>query len=133
MNGVVTVLDSIPESSIAITVYLGGALIALLCWYGLMKRVPKPFGAIGWLLVFAILLTPTVSAGTTGYFWFDFWCVDERSAISLVKFISDYVCGWYWLGDWLFLVTICCYKAYTGCKKENFTALNKKIRLCHVC
>ena len=64
MNGVVTVLDSIPESSIAITVYLGGALIALLCWYGLMKRVPKPFGAIGWLLVFAILLTPTVSAGT---------------------------------------------------------------------
>ena len=64
MNGVVTVLDSIPESSIAITVYLGGALIALFCWYGLMKRVPKPFGAIGWLLVFAILLTPTVSAGT---------------------------------------------------------------------
>ncbi|OTG77627.1 hypothetical protein B9T33_14885 [Acinetobacter sp. ANC 5054] len=64
MNGVVTVLDSIPESSIAITVYLGGAAIALLCWYGLMKRIPKPFGGIGWLLVFAILLTPTVSEGT---------------------------------------------------------------------
>ena len=64
MDGVVTVLDSIPESSIAITVYLGGAVIALLCWYGLMKRVPKPFGGIGWLLVFAILLTPTVSEGT---------------------------------------------------------------------
>ena len=64
MNGVVTVLDSIPESSIAITVYLGGAAIALLCWYGLMMRIPKPFGGIGWLLVFAILLTPTVSEGT---------------------------------------------------------------------
>ena len=64
MNGVVSVLDSIPESSIAITVYLGGAVIALLCWYGLMKRLPKTIGAIGWLIVFAILLTPTVSEGS---------------------------------------------------------------------
>lgn len=64
MNGVVSVLDSIPESSIAITVYLGGAVIALLCWYGLMKRLPKTIGAIGWLIVFAVLLTPTVSEGS---------------------------------------------------------------------
>ena len=44
MNGYVTVLDSIPEESIAIAVYLIGSIIALLCWYGVTKRLPKPAG-----------------------------------------------------------------------------------------
>ena len=64
MNSFWALLDSIPEDSIAITVYLLGSVIALLCWYGVMKRIPKPFGGIGWLLAFAVLLTPTVSEGT---------------------------------------------------------------------
>lgn len=63
MNGYVTVLDSIPEDSIAIAVYLIGSIIALLCWYGVTKRLPKPAGGFLWILVFAILLTPTVSEG----------------------------------------------------------------------
>ncbi|MEB5929452.1 hypothetical protein [Acinetobacter schindleri] len=63
MNGYVTVLDSIPEESIAIAVYLIGSIIALLCWYGVTKRLPKPAGGLLWILVFAILLTPTVSEG----------------------------------------------------------------------
>lgn len=42
MNGYVTVLDSIPEESIAIAVYLIGSIIALFCWYGVTKRLPKP-------------------------------------------------------------------------------------------
>ncbi len=45
MDSLWAVLDSIPEGSIAVTVYLLGSFIALLCWYGLMKRLPK---AIGW-------------------------------------------------------------------------------------
>ena len=63
MNGYVTVLDSIPEESIAIAVYLIGSIIALLCWYGVTKRLPKPAGGFLWILVLAILLTPTVSEG----------------------------------------------------------------------
>ncbi|ATO20366.1 hypothetical protein BS636_12150 [Acinetobacter sp. LoGeW2-3] len=63
MNGYVTVLDSIPEESIAITVYLIGSAIALLCWYGVTKRLPKPAGGFLWIVGFAILLTPTVSEG----------------------------------------------------------------------
>lgn len=63
MNGYVTVLDSIPEESIGIAVYLIGSIIALLCWYGVTKRLPKPAGGFLWILVFAILLTPTVSEG----------------------------------------------------------------------
>ena len=63
MNGYVAVLDSIPEQSIAVAVYLLGSLIALWCWYGVTKRLPKPLGGFLWILGFAILLTPTVSEG----------------------------------------------------------------------
>ena len=63
MNGYVAVLDSIPEDSIAIAVYLIGSLIALLCWYGIIKFLPKPIGGMLWIILFAVLLTPTVSEG----------------------------------------------------------------------
>lgn len=64
MNGLWAVLDSIPEDTIAIAVYLLGSVIALYCWYGIAKHLPKPFGGFSWIVVFAILLTPTVSEGT---------------------------------------------------------------------
>lgn len=63
MNGYVSVLDSIPEDSIAIAVYLIGSLIALLCWFGITKLIPKPIGGLLWIILFAVLLTPTVSEG----------------------------------------------------------------------
>lgn len=64
MNSLWAVLDSIPEDSIAITVYLLGSLIVLACWYAVAKRLPKPAGGISWVVVFAVLLTPTVSEGS---------------------------------------------------------------------
>lgn len=64
MNGLWAVLDSIPEDSIAITVYLVGSLIILASWYSIAKRLPKPFGGVSWMIVFAVLATPTVSEGT---------------------------------------------------------------------
>lgn len=64
MNGFVAVLDSIPDQSIAFAVYLLGSLIALGCWYGVTKRMPKTMGGFLWLLAFAVLLTPTVSEGS---------------------------------------------------------------------
>lgn len=63
MNSLWAVLDSIPEDSIAITVYLAGSLIILACWYAVARRLPKPAGGISWIVVFAVLLTPTVSEG----------------------------------------------------------------------
>jgi MFS superfamily sulfate permease-like transporter len=59
----VSLLDTIPEDSIAITVYLLGSLIILWCWYGVAKRLPAIVGSISWIIVFAVLLTPTISAG----------------------------------------------------------------------
>ncbi|OTG96081.1 hypothetical protein [Acinetobacter sp. ANC 4973] len=63
MNSFLALLDSIPEDSIAITVYLLGSVIMLWSWYAIAKRLPKPFGGITWIMGFAILLTPTVSEG----------------------------------------------------------------------
>jgi len=63
MNSFLALLDSIPEDSIAIAVYLLGSVIMLWSWYAIAKRLPKPFGGITWMIGFAILLTPTVSEG----------------------------------------------------------------------
>ena len=63
MNSFFVLLDSIPEDSIAITVYFLGSFILLWSWYAIAKRLPKPIGAITWIIGFAILLTPTVSEG----------------------------------------------------------------------
>ena len=64
MNSLWAVLDSIPEDSIAITVYLLGSLIILASWYSIAKRLPNFFGSISWIIIFAVLLTPTVSEGS---------------------------------------------------------------------
>ena len=63
MNSFFSLLDSIPEDSIAVTVYLLGSVIILWAWYVIAKRLPKPLGGMTWLIGFAILLTPTVSEG----------------------------------------------------------------------
>lgn len=59
----VSMLDSIPEYSIAISVYILGTLIILWCWYAIAKRLPSPLGGITWIILFAILATPTISEG----------------------------------------------------------------------
>lgn len=56
--------DSFPEDSIATFVYVIGTIIVLLCWYSIAVRLPKLLGGITWIVLFAILATPTVSDGT---------------------------------------------------------------------
>lgn len=62
-SNILSVLDQFPEENVAIIVYVTGTLIALWCWYRLMSRLPNPFGGILWIIVFAILVTPTISEG----------------------------------------------------------------------
>lgn len=64
MNSMMTGLDSIPETAIAVSIYLLGSAIILWCWYEIAKRLPNPLGGITWIVLFAILLTPTVSEGS---------------------------------------------------------------------
>ena len=63
MENLLSSLNSIPEYSIAVAVYVLGSFIALWCWYGIAIRLPHVIGGVTWLMMFAILLTPTVSAG----------------------------------------------------------------------
>ena len=63
MDSFLSILDSIPADSIAVTVYLLGSLLILWCWYSIATRLPKLLGGITWMMIFAILLTPTVSEG----------------------------------------------------------------------
>ena len=62
-SNILSVLDQFPEENVAIIVYVTGTLIALWCWYRLMSRLPNPVGGILWIIVFAILATPTISEG----------------------------------------------------------------------
>ncbi|MBF7682742.1 hypothetical protein I2F27_05255 [Acinetobacter sp. B5B] len=57
-----SVLDQFPEGAIAISVYCGGTLIVLLSWYFITKPYSK-FCAISCLVLFSLLVTPTVSEG----------------------------------------------------------------------
>lgn len=63
MDNFLSILDTIPEDTIAVSVYLLGSIIILWCWYAIAKRLPKPLGGISWVIVFAVMLTPTVSEG----------------------------------------------------------------------
>lgn len=62
-NGFLSLFDQIPEDNIAITVYVGGTVIALWAWYLIDRRLPKAIRGISWIIVFALLATPTVSEG----------------------------------------------------------------------
>ena len=87
MNGYVAVLDSIPEQSIAVAVYLLGSLIALWCWYGVTKRLPKP----GRFFVDCSLCYSADTDGIgraerlyrTSDFWLAIWGVDQRITADL--------------------------------------------------
>ncbi len=64
LNQLLSSLDAIPEEIIALTAYGVGAIIALWCWWRFNAPLTYHFlGAISWLVVFAILVTPTVSEG----------------------------------------------------------------------
>ena len=108
MNSFLALLDSIPEDSIAITVYLLGSVIMLWSWYAIAKRLPKPFGGITWIIGFAILLTPTVSEGNNAsiapaFFGLLFGILTKENALvwsnaSLILFVVGLglVVGYLW-------------------------------------
>ena len=108
MNSFLALLDSIPEDSIAITVYLLGCVIMLWSWYAIAKRLPKPFGGITWMIGFAILLTPTVSEGNNAsiapaFFGLLFGILTKENALvwsnaSLILFVVGLglVVGYLW-------------------------------------
>lgn len=107
-SNVLSVLDSVPEDSIAISVYVLGTLIILWCWYSIAKRLPAPLGGITWIVVFAILATPTISEGPNSaiapaIFGLLFGVLTKDSALiwsnfSLISFVIGVglIVGFFW-------------------------------------
>ncbi len=59
-------MDSAAEYWLAVIVYLGGSGLVLWLWRQVMRPLPRPWGGIGWLALFAFLLAPTVTEGDNG-------------------------------------------------------------------
>ena len=58
-----SLFEGVPEYPLAVAVYVGGSVLALLIWLRVMRMLPHPVGAMSWVAVFAILFAPTVTEG----------------------------------------------------------------------
>ncbi|ENV46711.1 hypothetical protein [Acinetobacter brisouii] len=56
-------LTVIPENIIAVSVYVAGAILVLLLWYLMTRPYPK-FCAMSTWIVFAFMVTPSISDGS---------------------------------------------------------------------
>ncbi|GAB3046263.1 hypothetical protein GCM10027155_09600 [Acinetobacter apis] len=63
LHQLLSLLDAFPEGMIAITVYCVGVFLVLLSWY-LITKPYSAFCTITTLILFACLVTPTVSEGS---------------------------------------------------------------------
>lgn len=62
-NGFLNLFDGIPEGVIAVSVYIGGTIIALWAWYNVVRIFPRGLAVALWVMLFGLLATPTVSEG----------------------------------------------------------------------
>ena len=56
-------LNQVPEYPLAILIYLGGSALILWLWKSIANALPRPFGWMTWIIVLALLLTPTITDG----------------------------------------------------------------------
>lgn len=56
-------LDDVPEYAIAVIAYFGSALFILWGWYQLGKYLPRTFAGMTWIILFALIFSPTLSEG----------------------------------------------------------------------
>ncbi|AOA58633.1 hypothetical protein [Acinetobacter larvae] len=107
-NRFLDLIDAIPEDNIAVSVYILGAVIILWCWYAVIRRIPAPFGGILWVVLFALIATPTISEGPNSeiapaIFGLLFGILTKDSPLiwsnlSLILFVIGigFVIGWCW-------------------------------------
>lgn len=56
----------VPEYPMAIAIYLLGSALLLWLWAAFARSLPRPVGGMSWVIVLAILATPTVTEGENG-------------------------------------------------------------------
>ncbi|WP_019520528.1 hypothetical protein [Faucicola boevrei] len=57
-------VKGIPEEQLPMTAYIGFSVVVLLLWILVVRILPKTLAGLSWIILFAILLTPTTSLGT---------------------------------------------------------------------
>lgn len=57
-------VKGIPHDSLPMTAYIGFSIIVLLLWILVVRILPKTLAGLSWIILCAILLTPTTSLGT---------------------------------------------------------------------
>ncbi|OTG88380.1 hypothetical protein B9T31_02395 [Acinetobacter sp. ANC 4558] len=107
MDEFLAFLDTMPEDTIAITAYLVCSFIVLLCWNSIAKRLPQFIGGMSTILLFALILTPTVSDGhnasiAPAIFGLAFGIFTKDS--SLIWFNSSLI---------LFVIGVCSFAVFT--------------------
>ena len=58
-----SLFEGVPEYPLAVTVYIGGSVLALLIWLRVARLFPHPVGAMSWVMLFGLLFAPTVTEG----------------------------------------------------------------------
>ncbi|MEC7118859.1 MAG: hypothetical protein VXW65_03015 [Pseudomonadota bacterium] len=58
-----SLFEGVPEYPLAVSVYVGGSVLALLLWLRVVRALPRPIGGMSWVILFAILFAPTVTEG----------------------------------------------------------------------
>jgi len=59
-------MNSNAEYWLAVTVYLVGSVLALWLWHKVVRPLPRPIAGMSWMILFALLLSPTVTEGANG-------------------------------------------------------------------
>lgn len=54
----------VPPDKLPLFAYVGFSIIVLLLWILVVRILPKTVAGLSWIILFAILLTPTTSLGT---------------------------------------------------------------------
>lgn len=59
---------NVPPDKLPLYAYVGFSVIVLLLWIFVVRILPKTMAGLSWIMLFAILLTPTTSLGTAPEF-----------------------------------------------------------------
>lgn len=51
-------VKGVPPADLPMYAYLGGAILVLLLWVLVARMLPRPFGGMSWMILFAVLLAP---------------------------------------------------------------------------
>ena len=124
MESLLVFLDSIPEEAIAITVYVLCSLIILWCWYTIATRLPRFLGGMSTILLFALILTPTVSDGHNAAI------APAIFGLAFGIFTKDSPLIWFNLALILFVIGICSIALFSWNKfldkKQQNNEVNEK-------